>query len=204
MLQSSSASASPPGLSRLKIEDFGELQARYQALSLSERASHVLADACPALQMAERIFSELSTHASCKELLDKLRKNSMLVAKLRPSEARVTLMDDSCDFMKETLRKLAIWRKTMERLASGEAIGYNGSKEFIRAEEPLALTIAGTFGISNYLSIGQLVLMELSKMEGNKKKEYASMTAEIRRCATVLSDYENALLLPCGDTLTRP
>lgn len=189
---SSNAAKMSQGLLNLKIEDFGELQARYQAMRLSDRAKAVLSDAEPALKTAERIFSELGANDACKQVFEKLRKNSALIAKLRPSDARVALMDGSCDFLKETQRRLATWRKTMERLAGGEAITSSGNREYIRAEEPLAIAIVSALGISSYISIVQLVLMELSKSDEAAKLKFASMTAEIRRCATVLSDYENA------------
>lgn len=190
MLQGNASPAH--GLAGLKIEDFGELQARYQSMKLKERAKAVLSDSKPALEVAERIFSDMSRQEDCKEVFDKLRKNSMLIAKLRPSDARVALTDGSCDFLKETLRRLAAWRKTMERLADGEAIAIRGNEEFIRADEPLAIAISSAVGISNYISIVQLALMELSRKDEAQKAKYASITAEIRRCATVLSDYENA------------
>jgi hypothetical protein len=181
-----------PGLSNMKIEDFGELQLRYQPLAPGARATAVLADAHVALQVAERVLTKLSERSDCKQFFDKIRKNSMLIGKLRPSDARVALMDSSCDFIKETLRKLGAWRKTLERLAAGEGIAKDkGNKEYIRSDDPISLSVAGSTGISNYISIVQLVLMDVSKAEKNAP-EYATMTAEIRRCATVLSDYENA------------
>lgn len=181
-----------PGLSNMKIEDFGELQLRYQPLAPGARATAVLADAHIALQVAERVLTKLSERSDCKQFFDKIRKNSMLIGKLRPSDARVALMDSSCDFIKETLRKLGAWRKTLERLAAGEGIAKDtGNKEYIRSDDPISLSVAGSTGISNYISIVQLVLMDVSKAEKNAP-EYATMTAEIRRCATVLSDYENA------------
>jgi hypothetical protein len=176
----------------MKIEDFGELQLRYQPLAPGARATAVLADAHVALQVAERVLTKLSERSDCKQFFDKIRKNSMLIGKLRPSDARVALMDSSCDFIKETLRKLGAWRKTLERLAAGEGIAKDkGNKEYIRSDDPISLSVAGSTGISNYISIVQLVLMDVSKAEKNAP-EYATMTAEIRRCATVLSDYENA------------
>ncbi len=180
------------GLAHMKIEDFGELQARYQALTISKRAQMVLADATPALEAAARILTALAEMKECKQAFDKLRRNSMLMGKLRPSDARVALMDSSCDFIGETARKLASWRKALERLAQGEAVGKENNKEFIRINEPLAIVIAGTFGVSNYISIVQLALMEISKLDSQNAAKYSAMTAEIRRCATVLSDYENA------------
>ncbi len=180
------------GLAHMKIEDFGLLQARYQPMKVSARAKAVLEDAQPALQVAERVLNALSSLTETKASFDKLRKNGMLMGKLRPSDARVALMDSSCDFIKETTRKLATWRKTLERLAAGEGVGADSQKDYIRSDEPVALAVAGAIGISNFISIVQLALMDISKLDSKNAATYSVMTAEIRRCATVLSDYENA------------
>lgn len=179
-------------ISNMKIEDFGLLQSRYQSLTLANRAKAVLADAEPALQAADRILTQLAEQKESKQAFEKLRRNSLLVGKMRPSDAKVALMDHTCDFLKETARKLATWRKTMERLSAGEAIATENNKEFIQGDQPLALAVSGCMGISNYISIIQLALMDISKGDSKNAGKYASMMAEIRRCATVLSDYENA------------
>lgn len=182
-------------ISDMKIEDFGELQSRYQALSIAERAKTVLEDAQPALKTARRVIDTLKQDKNMKSIFDKMRKNSMLIAKIRPSDARTALMDKSCDFLSETSHKLAAWEKTMERLSQGEAISSNqGGKEYIRADEPLALLVSGAGSISHYTSIIQIALMDLSRKSKAGSTDFSAMTAEIRRCSTVLSDYENASL----------
>lgn len=183
-------SAQPPKLISMPLEDFGQLQARYQGLPLANRAGTVLKDAAPALQAAEHILQSLSSHPDVKQLFASVRKNSMLIGKMRPSEAKNMLMDSSCDFIEGTLHKLAAWKKTMERISSGESISKENGKEFIPNTAPLALAIIGSTSIGNYLSVVQLALMELSK----KDTSHATTVAEMRRCSTVLSDYENA----CG------
>jgi len=172
----------------LPLADFGALQTRYQALRLASRAEAMLKDADPALQAAEQLLDVLSAHPECKKLFVSLRANSLLIGKMRPSEAKNMLTDTSCDFIEGTRHKLAAWRKTMERLGQGEAIMSEGGKEFIPGHAPLALAILGNACVSNYLSIIQLVLAELAKID----EEYKSTVAEIRRCATVISDCEVA------------
>jgi hypothetical protein len=182
----------PLGSCHMKIEDFGHLQTRYQSLTLASRAAAVLADAEPALQTAERILGTLAESKQTKEAFDRLRKNSLLIGKMRPSDAKVMLMDSTCDFVAETTRKVGAWRKTMERLSKGEAIMMENNKEFISMEQPLAMAVQACMGLSGYIAIVQLALTEMAKLDAPNANKYASMTSEIRRCATVLSDYENA------------
>jgi hypothetical protein len=189
-----SAAIQSSGLSSMKLEDFGQLQVRYQALPIAARAKAILEDAAPALQTAQRIIAGLNDQPDMKKIFDKIRKNSMLIGKMRPSDARVALMDKSCDFLKDASHKLSAWQKTMERLSQGEAIASEGGKEYIKSDEPLALLVASTGSISSYMSIIQLALMEISRADKANAGAYVSMTAEMRRCSTVLSDYENASL----------
>jgi len=170
------------------LEGFDVLQSRYQALGLAGRAQEVLKDAEPALQAAEHVLNLLSEHPSSKKLFTGLRGNSLLIGKMRASEAKNMLMDASCDFIEGTRHKLAAWRKTIERLGSGEAIMSEGGKEFIPGHAPLALALIGNACVSNYLSIIQLAFAELAKTDST----YSATISEIRRCATVLSDCEVA------------
>lgn len=197
MLQTNAAtqaSGQSASLASLKLEDFGQLQARYQALSIAERAKAILVDAKPALEVAQRIVATLAAQDDSKKIFDAIRNNSMLIGKMRPSDARIALSDKSCNFLDETARKLAAWQKTMERLSQGEAIGTQGGKEYIKSDEPLALSVSSAGSISSYISVVQLALMEISRKDKSNASKYASMIAEIRRCSTVLSDYENASL----------
>lgn len=170
------------------LEDFGVLQSRYQALGLAGRAQAVLADAAPALKAAEHALSALAEHPQGKKLFSVLRGDSLLIGKMRASEAKNMLMDSACDFVEGTRHKLAAWRKTIERLSNGEAIMSEGGKEFIPGHAPLALALIGNACVSNYLSIIQLAFAELAKTDSS----YKITVAEIRRCSTVLSDCEVA------------
>jgi len=174
------------------LEDFGKMQARYQSLTLAGRASAVLKDAEPSLQTAETTLKTLSANQNIKQIFAKIRKNPSLTGKMRPSDARDLLMDASSDFIDATRHKLAAWRKTMERISNGEDIVIENNREYIPVDAPLALAIAGTSQVSNYLSIVQLSLMELCKSDPANAESYRSTMSAIRRCATVLSDCECA------------
>jgi len=185
--------ANPASLAAMKLVDFGQLQARYQAQSLTMRAEAVLEDAEPAMKTAERILSMLAGHPQIEQAFASVRKNAFLTGRMRPSEAKMLLMDASGDFIEGTRHKLAAWCKTMQRLAQGEDIARNGSnKEYIPAQAPLALAIAGSSGISNFLSVLQLSLAELAKLDGKNAAAHAAHVAELRRCATLLADCEHA------------
>jgi hypothetical protein len=188
-------SPSQPISSRLTatpLVDFGELQARYQAMGLANRALAVLEDAKPALSVAEEVLQLLLGTPQSKEIFATLRKNSVLLDRMRPSEARTHLMDSSSDFVETTRHKLAAWHRTMERISKGEGIVSDKNREYIPGSEPLALAIAGNSCVSSYLSIIQLALNELGKKGGDNAARFASAMVEIRRCATLLSDCEIA------------
>ena len=176
----------------IKLEDFGELQARYQGLGLARRAAAVLYDAEPALCLAETILETLSTTKPVLAAVLSIRKNMLVIGKLRPSEAKNILMDSDVDFIESTRRKLAAWRKTMERLRDGESIETNGTKEWLPRNSTLALAIMGNASVSSYLSVIQIVLGEAVRLDGTHASHYAKTTAQVRRCATVLSDCEIA------------
>jgi len=193
MMQNNTHSVSPLSpLLAAPLEDFGHLQERYQSLGLARRAATVLLDAEPALQTADRLLTSLAAHSKITPAFDRVRKNHVLTGKMRASEAKNLLVDDNDDFIEATRRKLAAWRKTMERLAQGEDIVSGQDKEYIPSTAPLALAIAGIASISSYLSIVQLALAELVKIDARNAKRYTSSMAEIRRCATLLSDCEHA------------
>lgn len=177
------------GALALKIEDFGAMQARYQAMPITSRASAVLADARPALAVAEHILSAISSHAKLKQAVKHLRANHMLIAKMRVSEAKTVLLDDSNDFIQTTQQKLAAWRKTLSRIADGQM---KATPIQDNLPEHLAVAMAGIVSVSAYLSILKLIVPELAKLDAARAQEYESMLVEIRRCATVLSDCECA------------
>ena len=184
--------SSSPRVLPMQLEDFGQLQNRYQSLCLAKRAEAVLGDAEPALRAAEDILKTLSTNQNTEQAFVNIRKNIILAGKMRPSEARNMLMDPTSDFIDSTRHKLAAWRKTMERLSHGEGIVMENGREHIPGNAPLALAIAGTACVSNFLSIIQLVLAELLKIDSKNASCYTPITTEIRRYATVLSDCEIA------------
>ncbi len=176
----------------LKIQDFGKLTERYQALGLAARAKAVLADAACALQTAEGIVAELGKHPDIKKSFENVRKNHLLADKIRPSEAKTALLEAGSDFIGLTRQKLAAWSKTMERLSNGEGIKKEGAKEYIPRHEPIAAAIYGIFAIGSYLSILQLALAELTKLDAAHAAHYQSHVVKIRRCATLLCDCEHA------------
>ena len=175
-----------------KLEDFGKLQERYQSLSLAERAQAALNDAEPALQAADKILAGLAAQPKIKPVFDKIRKNHALVGKMRPSEAKNILMDSSNDFIAVTRHKLAAWRKTMQRISQGEGIVREKNREYIPAHLPVAMAVAGIVTASNYLSMAQIALSELSQADDKSIGQHTLNMAKIRRCATVLSDCELA------------
>lgn len=176
----------------MKLEDFGTLQARYQAMPLSKRAETVLADADIALRTADRLIAALAGHKKIEEIFDKIRKNSVTTGKMRPSEAKNILIDSSNDFLDVTRHKLAVWRKTMERISQGEGIVHERDGEYISSHMPLAMAIASASTVTSYLSIVQLAYSELAKLETENAHKYSMDAAKVRRCATLLSDCENA------------
>lgn len=176
----------------VKLEDFGELQARYLAMGLAKRATAVLYDAEPALKTADEILTKLSTNKHVQLALANIRRSLPLIGKLRPSEAKNILVDPSTDFIDSTRKKLAAWRKTMERLAQAEGIEMRDGRECLPPDSAIALAILGNGSVSSYLSIIQVVLGETVRVDGKNATAYAKTTAQVRRCATVLSDCEIA------------
>lgn len=187
--QPSMQTAAPEGM---KLEDFGKLQERYQRLGLADRAQAVLIDAEPALQAADRILASLAATPKVRPVFDGIRKNHALTGKMRPSEAKNMLMDANSDFIETARHKLAAWRKTMERVSKGEGIVQENSREYIPNHMPVAVALASVCSASGYLAIIQLALGELGKADNRHATQYASDLARIRRCATLLSDCENA------------
>ncbi len=180
-------------LNAINLIDFDELQQRYQALSLTQRAHAVLQDADLALRTADRIVSQLSSNINIGVVFDSLRTNAILMAKVRPSEAKNMFLDQSVDFLDVARHKLAVWRKTMERISQGEAILYDHlHKEYISGNMPLAMAIHSASSVSTYLSMIQLVMGELAKLDHKQAQKIQMDAAKIRRCATFLSDCEHA------------
>ncbi len=190
-MQNSSQSRPTP-YAATPLVDFRKLQERYQSVKLAERARLVLMDADPALKIAEDILMKLASSNPVKLMFGKMRKNAMLAGKMRPSGARDLMIDSSSDFVAGTIRKLAAWRKTMERLGSGEDVITVGSHEAIAPNSKLALAIAGNACVSNYLSIIQLALNELVHTDKKNATSYRAVLSDLRRSATVISDCENA------------
>ncbi|MDE3061173.1 MAG: hypothetical protein KGJ06_09185 [Pseudomonadota bacterium] len=174
------------------LRNFGELQARYEPLGLAARAGAILDDAKPALAAAGHILEALKGHASIGKAFAELRHNHALHGRLRASEAKSLLLDGREDFLDATGARMAAWEKSMERLSNGEAIANNRNKEYIPGDAPLALAISGSANLSQYLGIVQLAVSELMKLDARQTGKHLSTSAELRRCATVLSDCEDA------------
>lgn len=181
-----------PSLLSLPLENFEHLQARYHAMPLAERAARALADAGPALEAAEAILLQLAAGHKMKPLFESLRGNAALTGKMRGSEAKTALMDGNADFLDASRKKLSSWRKTMERLAAGEGIMGESGTQHIDAQAPVAAAILGGASVSGFLSIVQIALAEMGKADTEHAAVYSSNIAKIRRCATILSDCDNA------------
>lgn len=179
-------------LEAMKLEDFGALQARYQALKLARRADAVLHDADVALRTADKLIAMVSSNKKIEEVFERIRKNSVTTGKMRPSEAKNILMDSANDFLDVTRHKLAVWRKTMERISQGEGIVSERSGEYISGNVPLAMAISSASTVTSYLSIVQLAYFELSRLDIENAHKYSMDSAKVRRCSTLLSDCENA------------
>jgi hypothetical protein len=179
-------------LEAMKLEDFGKLHERYQGMRLAKRAEAVLADADVALRTADRLIANLSAHKNIAGVFEHIRKNIVIIGKMRPSEAKNILLDDNNDFLDVTRHKLAVWRKTMERISQGEGIVSERTGEYISSNVPLAMAIASASTVTNYLSIVQLCYSELAKMEAENAQKFNMDSAKVRRCSTMLSDCENA------------
>lgn len=180
-------------LNAMKLEDFGQLQSRYQSLPLTHRAQAVLADADTALRTADRILGNLAANKKIGEVFERIRNNSVTTSKMRPSEAKNMLLDSNNDFLDIARHKLAVWRKTMERIAQGEGILFDPkNKEYISSHVPLAMAISSASTVCMYLSTIQLVYTELAKIDPSQAHKYSLDAAKVRRCSTFLSDCEIA------------
>jgi hypothetical protein len=179
----------------LALEDFGALMARYQPMPLAKRALAVLHDAEPALKTCEQLLTELSGHAKIAQVFDAVRKNPALTGKMRPSEAKNVLMDTGSDFIASVLHKLGAWQKTLQRIGQGEGVAMQNDKEYISSDMPVAMALFSVNALDSYLAVIQLALMELEKTDAKNATQHKSSIAKIRRCATLLSDYDNASAL---------
>lgn len=190
------ASSFTPSLVSIPLEDLNLLQARYKPMGLAARAGAVLRDAAPALETAERILAKLEEHKQVGKAIEKLRADHSLIHRMRSCEARNVLLDDKSDFIQASRNKIASWRKTMQRVADGEGVLVNGGgKEYIPSSDPIAMAIFGISHLGHYLSIAQLIIADISKSDNSLADEWKAAVAEMRRCATVISDYEFAAAL---------
>ena len=171
---------------QMKIENFSDMQSRYQSLSLSSRASVVLSDAEPALDTARKILATLSAQPKFAKAIHNLRKNSLIITRIRNSEPKTVLMDDSVDFLEATSHKLEEWHKTLEAIARGQTKA-TVIKEYL--PEHLSVAVAGASG---YLSLIKLIIPELIRLDNANQPMYDTMLADLRRCTTILSDCECA------------
>ena len=176
----------------LPLEDFGQLQKKYQSLPLPKRAVAVLADAEPALKGADEVLQQLITTPRVRQIFENMRKNPAITGKMRPSEARNTLIDGNADFIDMARRKLQAWRKTMERIGSGEGVISEQGMEYLPNHAPVALAFACISTTESYLAIVQLALAELARADEKNAAKHRSNLARIRRCATLIADCEHA------------
>jgi hypothetical protein len=176
----------------IPLEDLGKLNARYQALDFVARARQVLHDAEPALRVAEHILDMLAAHEKTPSIIAHLRSDGSLIARMRSYEARGVLMDGNNNFIDAALHKIAAWRKTMQRIAAGEGVEKSASGiEYIASSNPVAMAVFSISHLSHYLSITQLIIAEVARAEKGSL-QWSHAIAEMRRCATVIADYEHA------------
>lgn len=185
----------PSVLAVLALEDFGKLQDKYRSLGLAARAHAVLDDSSVVMQVAFQILNDLTQHPKTKQAFMAIRADMMLMGKMRPSEAKTVLMDDGADFIGATTHKLLAWQKTMARISQGEGIVKEKGEEFIPNRVAVAAALASVGAIDGYLGVIQLVLTELSRLDEKNADTHKSYLAKIRRCATLISDYDNASLI---------
>lgn len=182
-----SAAAVPLGLM-----DFGKMQERYQALSVSRRAAAAIEDAKPALQAAESILESLAGNPKAALAFEHIRKNAVIIGKMRASEAKTVLLDNGGDFVTATVHKLASWRKTLERLEQGEGVVKDKTGEYVPVHMPVAAAMATMNTAGGYLAVIHLALNDLVKTDSKHADQYRADAAKIRRCATLISDCETA------------
>ncbi|MEQ1706597.1 MAG: hypothetical protein ABL867_11600 [Rickettsiales bacterium] len=168
----------------MKIESFDDIQARYQMMPLANRAMAVISDAKPALNCALLILRELAKEGDTRQAITNLRHNAAIISRIRPSEAKTTLMDKSVDFIKTAENKLMQWHKTLDLIAHGNAKATLVTNR--HSEQHCVVSV------SSYLPLIKLVIIELSALNKNNIDTYNKMLAEIRRCTTILSDCECA------------
>lgn len=168
----------------MKIENFGDMQARYLPLPLSSRASAVLCDVAPAFSALKNILESLQHNPQTTKAVASLRNNSLVISRIRNSEAKSSLMDETVDFIRSTSQKLEKWQNILQQIAQEKTKAYiakdNIPEQFI--------IVSG----SNYLSLLKLVIPELIKLDAKNREKYELMLAELRRCTTILSDCECA------------
>jgi hypothetical protein len=174
----------PLPLPMMPIENFSEMQSRYQMLPLANRASAVISDARPAISAAEKILNNLASHAKLDKAITNLRNNSLLTSRIRSSEAKSALMDSSIDFIQMASGKITAWSRTLQHIASGKT-----KATLIKDNVPEHLSLVG---VSSYLPLIKLVIIELSKLDKDNEAGYEAMLSEIRRATTILSDCECA------------
>lgn len=176
----------------LALEDFGKLIDKYQSMGIAARAHAVLDDSAAVMQVALKILGDLTWHPKARQAYVAVRADSMLIGKIRPSEAKNVLLDDGADFTEAAIHKLLAWQKTMARISQGEGIVREKDKEYIPNRVAVAAALASVGSIDSYLAIIQLVITEISRLDSKNAEAHKLNIAKIRRCATLISDYDNA------------
>ena len=168
----------------MPINNFGDLQMKYLSLSVPNRAAEVLSDAEQAFNIISDILAELAKEQKTVQAISNLRKNDLIISRIRPSEAKSMLMDDSLDFINLTSKKLSNWYKFLQSVSNGNA----------RATI-IQRNLLGQYSItsiSNYLALVKLITPEITKLDSANKDNYDSILASLRRAITIISDCEYA------------
>lgn len=168
----------------MPINNFGDLQMKYLSLSVPNRAAEVLSDAEQAFNIISDILAELAKEQKTVQAISNLRKNDLIISRIRPSEAKSMLMDDSLDFINLTSKKLSNWYKFLQSVSNGNA----------RATI-IQRNLLGQYSItsiSNYLALVKLIIPEITKLDSANKDNYDSILASLRRAITIISDCEYA------------
>lgn len=171
-------------LSVMPISNFGDLQIKYLSMSVPNRAAEVLSDVEQAFAIISDILAEIAQEPKTVQAISNLRKSDLIISRIRPSEAKSMLLDESMDFMKLTSKKLSNWYKFLQSVSGGNA----------RATI-IQRNLLGQYSItsiSNYLALVKLVIPELNKLDSKNQESYDSMLACLRRATTIISDCEYA------------
>ena len=167
----------------IALSDYGELQTCYAGMSPVERAQAVYDHAEPSVRLALGLLDVIAGLPDCHTAITQLRANDEIMRRLRHNEARATLLDAKVDYLAVCAQKLLAWHQAIRRVAIGEAVN---------TDNALGIILQAHQGVSAYLSLVPLILGEMSHIDAQHASQYAKATAQLRRCATMISDCETA------------